>query len=183
MLSILICTIPSRCGKLNVLLDNLNNQAALQDQLVEIITDDTVGISIGEKRNRLVNRAVKKYVSQIDDDDQVSPEYVFSILQATESNPDCVGICGKIWHRNEWWTFRHSITVGRWCRDKHNKIFFRTPNHLNPILRELCLAAPFPDTSYGEDREFSERVRPLLKTEAFIEDAIYYYTPSGERHW
>jgi hypothetical protein len=30
-------------------------------------------------------------------------------------------------------------------------------------------------SSFGEDKQFSEEIKPLLKTEDLIDDPIYYY--------
>jgi len=180
MLSILICTMPSRANKLARLMSILTPQ--MRPEVEILIESDEGQMSIGAKRNKLLSMATRKYVVFVDDDDTVHPQYIDMIFQAIGfSDPDCIGICGEILYGNSTWQFRHSITVGRWCKDKLNKLFFRTPNHLNPIKREHALKAKFPEISYGEDKQYSESVRPFLKTEAFIEGSIYFYTPSGEK--
>lgn len=175
-LSVLICHLPERENFLKLLLSRLQPQAI--DVPVEIITADHPRgvISIGEKRNILVNESKGEYVCFIDDDDLISGNYVSNVLRATKNNPDCVGINGKYLVRGKpEWTFRHSITVERWCKDKARRIYYRTPNHLNPIKRELVIQCPFPDKQFGEDKDFSDAIKPFLKTEFFVELPIYYY--------
>ena len=180
MLSVLICTMPNRKPKLDRLLAILEPQKTPHVEI--LIESDSGEMSIGAKRNKLLDRATRQYVCFVDDDDTVHPQYIAMILEAVEVNkPDCVGMCGDIQHNGNTWQFRHSITVKNWCKDKMHRIFFRTPNHLNPIKREHALRARFPEISYGEDKVYSERVRPYLTHEVFIEGSIYFYTPSGER--
>jgi len=174
-ISILICHLPERKSYLDFLLSRLKHQVI--ERPVEIlIADQPRGMSTGDKRNYLVGLSKGEYVCFVDDDDLVSSSYVDKILRALKTKPDCVGITGKylVKGQNEW-SFRHSITVERWCKDKMRRIYFRTPNHLNPIKREIVVKCPFPSVTFGEDRAFSDAIRPLLKTEIYIEPPIYYY--------
>ena len=63
------------------------------------------------------------------------------------------------------------------------RVYHRTPNHLNPIRRELALLAGFPDQPVAEDHCFAARVFPHLKTEEFIDAFMYdyLYRTIGER--
>jgi hypothetical protein len=176
MLSILICSLTERQKKLEALLNALELQ---RNSMVDIdVLVDNREMSIGKKRSILLSRAKRKYAAFIDDDDMVDNGYVGLILSAIQSGnfPDCIGIVGQmVGGPSNGWTFRHSITVGRWFRDKHRHIYFRTPNHLNPIKAEIASSIGFPDISWGEDKAFSDNVRGLLKTEEFIEHPIYFY--------
>ncbi len=51
----------------------------------------------------------------------------------------------------------------------------RWPNHLNPVKREHALAIRFLEISIGEDRDYAKRLRPLLKTEEFMDARLYNY--------
>lgn len=177
MLSILICSLNSRQRQLNELLSILEPQ--VRGQPVEILIEKDGGVMpIGTKRNILLKSASRKYLAFVDDDDKVDPAYVPLVLNAikTGKEPDCIGMVG-VMVGGQWdgWTFRHSITVTRWCKDKHSRIFFRTPNHLNPIKSVLAKTIVFPTINMGEDKSYSDQIRPLLKTEAFVEHPIYYY--------
>jgi glycosyltransferase involved in cell wall biosynthesis len=175
-LSILICHLPERENYLKLLLGRLQPQTI--EVPVEIITASHPRgeVSIGCKRNILVNESKGEYVCFVDDDDLVSGNYVPNILRSIKTKPDCVGITGKYLVKEKpEWSFRHSITVENWCKDKSRRIYFRSPNHLNPIKRELVVKCPFPDIQFGEDRNFSDQIKPLLKTEVFVETPIYYY--------
>jgi len=71
----------------------------------------------------------------------------------------------------------HSIRYDRWYSEGtgDDEVFYRPPNHLNPVQRDLARAARFPDRSHGEDHEYSMRLRPLLRSERFLEGPIYFY--------
>lgn len=175
ILSVLICHLPERSLLLQRLLIRLKPQ--IVGKPVEIIINDAPkGMTIGEKRNLLVGESHGKYLAFIDDDDLVSENYVSLILEAIKKRCDCIGIVGIYSKEGKKdWTFRHSITVSRWCKDVGRRIYFRTPNHLNPIKREFVLKCPFPKIQSGEDRAFSDSIRSLLRSETFIEEPIYYY--------
>lgn len=54
-------------------------------------------------------------------------------------------------------------------------VYYRNPNHLNPVKKELAIQVPYKEINFGEDKDYSERLFPLLKTEVYISGIIYYY--------
>jgi glycosyltransferase involved in cell wall biosynthesis len=176
VLSILICHIEEREKFLRNLLIRLHQQVINEPVEIIIAKHPRGTVTIGEKRNILVKESSGEYLCFIDDDDLISDNYVSLILNAAKTNPDCIGITGLyIEEGKPNWTFRHSITVNRWCKDKDRRIYFRTPNHLNPIKKTIAVKCPFPEIQFGEDRSFSDQVKVFLKTETYIEQPIYYY--------
>jgi glycosyltransferase involved in cell wall biosynthesis len=178
VLSILICTIEERREKLTALCLELNRQIIECGALcsVEVLAEcDNREMPTGHKRNVLMERAAGEYVAYFDDDDQPERDYVESILRAIETRPDCVGIEGMIVFKgNTHAKFIHSIQCDGWYTGRHE--FFRTPNHLNPVKRSLALQAKFPDDLWqAEDKAYSDKLRPLLKTEVYIDHPIYIY--------
>lgn len=171
-LSILICTVPNRKKELDRLLKVLEVQMVPE---VEVLTfSDNFEWSIGEKRNELVKDASGEYVAFIDDDDLVSYDYISSILKATKDNPDVIGITGIITTNGKNpKKFIHSATVKEWC--EKDGIYYRCPNHLNPVKRSLAIQVPFPSKCYGEDKDYSLKLLPLLNTEIEINHPIYFY--------
>lgn len=174
-LSILICTMPERVDKLSLLKLSLEPQITAENyKSIEIITDWFMDYNIGVKRNKLLARARGEYVVFIDDDDEISPNYISLILDAIQTKPDCVAINGKITtdgkNEKKWFISR---SYRRWFT--RNGQYFRTPNHISPVRRELALKAGFPEISHGEDYAYSMRLLPLLKTETTIHEPIYHY--------
>lgn len=177
-LSILICTIASRAAMLARLLDRLQCQMA---DGVEVLTEcDNGEMTIGRKRNVLIDRAAGDYLAFIDDDDLVAKNYVPSIIAAITSNPDCVGFKSRRFRDGELighCTYSLRCKVQRDSIDDRENLrnYVRTPNHLTPIRREHVLATRFMPWCFGEDRDFGNRVLPRLNTEAFIDEYLYDY--------
>jgi len=174
ILSILICHLPHRIHELERLMDCL--QPSRFSESVEMCIDDGEG-SIGEKRNRLIDKAKGEYIAFIDDDDTVSDNYLELCIESLKVKPDCVGITGTIMYQGTERVFKHSIQYACWYTGS-NGTFYRTPNHLNPIKKVYALKARFPEIMSGEDITYSKRIRPMLKKEVMIKDPIYFYTPS-----
>jgi glycosyltransferase involved in cell wall biosynthesis len=171
-LSILIVSLESREKLADRLLDVLEQQRQPDIEILFNI-DDGKKI-IGTKRNELLRQATGDYVSFVDDDDLVSPNYISNVLNAIKSGPDCVGIKGVMTTNGENpKTFIHSLKYKSWF--EKDGIYYRSPNHLNPIKRKLALKVGFPEKNHGEDHDFSMGVYPLLKEEEFIKEPIYYY--------
>lgn len=170
--SILICSLSSRADKLQRLMNVL--EAQKNDAVEILIKTDNGEIPIGKKRNLLLEEATGDYVAFIDDDDLVAEDYVKKIIEALETRPDCCGIQGIItFQGQDPRMFIHSLKYKEWF--EQNNIYYRCPNHLNPVKRELALQVRFPETNFGEDKDYSTRLFPLLKEERFISGVVYHY--------
>jgi hypothetical protein len=182
-LSILICSLPSR----RALLDKLTDELWMQSDggwRVEIIVDAAEGGTVGEKRQRLLERARGAFIVFVDDDDWVSHDYVKRITDTIAgADADCIALNGvMVTSGVSPEPFYNSLEHAEWY-SKDGK-HYRSPSHLSPVRRELALAAGFPSKSYGEDHEYAMRLRPLLKKEASIGDApayFYFYQPRSEK--
>lgn len=177
-LSILTCTLHDRIHIFKKLNKFLKKQVKFLPQVELLANLDSGEKTIGHKRNELLRAAKGEYVTFVDDDDLVSKDYVDSILTAINyKKPDCCGIEGSIFlNKKVNKKFIHSIKYQNWF--EKNNVYYRCPNHLNPIRRELALAVGFQNISKGEDFDFSLRIKPMLKTEVFIKKSIYFYKPS-----
>jgi len=171
-LSILICSLSSRADKLQRLMTVLQPQ--VNDAVEILIKTDNGEMTIGAKRNLLLEEATGEYIAFVDDDDLVSEDYVKKILEATESKPDCCGIQGIITFQGQSpRMFIHSLKYKEWF--EQNNVYYRCPNHLNPVKREIALLVKFPELNFGEDKDYSNRLVTLLKEERFISGVIYHY--------
>lgn len=170
--SILICSLASRADKLQRLMNALQPQ--INESVELLIKTDNGEMPIGKKRNLLLEEATGDYIAFVDDDDLVSDDYVKKILEATESKPDCCGIQGIITFQGQNpKMFIHSLRYKEWF--EQNNIYYRCPNHLNPVKREIALQVRFPETNFGEDKDYSVRLLPFLKEEYFISGVVYHY--------
>lgn len=171
ILSILICSLEERKISLDRLLSVLNSQ--INESVEILIETDNREKTTGAKRNVLLEKAKGEYIAFIDDDDLVSNEYVSNILNAVKNNPDCCSLCGDLIRKRGTKRFKHSISYSTWF--SKDGIYYRCPNHLNPVKRELALKVKFKNITKEEDIDYSVRLYPLLKTETEIKDVLYYY--------
>jgi glycosyltransferase involved in cell wall biosynthesis len=177
-LSILIPTLESRKEKMRKLryklywyIGVLRGYGAGIEVLEEL---DNGELSVGAKRQKLLERAQGDYICFIDDDDMVPDDYVEKVLKAIETEPDCCSLTGELhWPNGGIERFEHSIKHDKW--EKKDNVYLRYPNHLNAVKRELALQTGFKDMGHGEDRDYSDRLKPLLQSEAEIEGVIYHY--------
>lgn len=176
VLSILICSIPSRRRQLERLVDYLRWQMSYVDQWTEICVDLDDSATVGEKRQRLLNRAVGEYVAFIDDDDWVDSKYIERVLKACNEQKDCCSLVGVITEDGiNPRRFEHSHAHDGWFT-REDGVYIRTPNHLNAVKRELALRVGFASKNVGEDHDFSKKIKPLILSEASTgEAALYYY--------
>jgi len=172
---VLIPSLVDRREKLESLEKHLRDQ--IGDKAVEVVNMTDEGqMSIGQKRTMLLIMAKGEYVTFVDDDDSVSPDYIDKILKALESKPDCCSMTGRITFSDGYSRpFIHSLRYDRWIDDHENKVYYRPPNHLNVVRKDLALKAGFPMINSGEDRVYSSRLFPLLNKEEWIEGVLYEY--------
>lgn len=177
MLSILICTIPEREVKFKALMHELDEQVRRVGN-VQIIYDDRQRseVSVGQKRNDLLNKAIGDYVCFIDDDDSVPSYYIEEIINAAKLHPDCIGFniyCdmeGKICTAS-------ASNKYEWEENKDGFRYVRSIYHKTPVLRDHALKIGFADMRFGEDYDYSKRLRDsgLLKNEIYIDRIMYFY--------
>jgi glycosyltransferase involved in cell wall biosynthesis len=182
LFSILICTLVKRQAMFRALSHLLEVQAKscrLGDQVEILSAVDNGEMSVGKKRNHLIATANGRFISFIDDDDRIDPNYVKIITDIikTNSDIDCVGMTGiyTVDGKNPR-KFVHSLQ----CKEYFEKdgVYYRCPNHLNPIRRDCIKDIKFPEINYGEDSKWAFEIRDknLLKKEVMYDKTpLYYY--------
>ena len=182
-LSVCIATVPKRSAMLARLVDYLLDQIARDaPRKAEVITDAGPG-TIGEKRQRLLERARGHFVAYVDDDDWIAHDYIAQIVSAVERVPtaDCLSLWGVITENGDNpQRFHHSIQYDGWYRTADG-LYARTPNHLNAVRRDIALQVGFEPKQFGEDHQYSKGIRPLLKTEVPIDSILYHYWFRGDK--
>src|SRR5690606_2270479 len=147
----------------------------LQRQQVEVLVlSDNKSIMLGDKRNLMVEMAQGKYIQFVDDDDEIHPKFISKLLDAIEHDTDVI-------------TFYANVTInggsGKICdysihnkRDynTHNR-YYRIPNHISCVKRELSLKSSFPSLKYAEDQAYAKLLLHHLKTEHQIKEVLYHY--------
>jgi glycosyltransferase involved in cell wall biosynthesis len=177
--SILICTLEERKVVFAKLYQKLQQQVetnGLQDQVEIVYFCDKREHSVGFKRNYLLHNCSGKYISYVDDDDDIHDAYVPLIYEQLLKDPDCVSLKGIITFdgKNKKY-FIHSIKYNSWF--EADNIYFRPPNHLNPIRKSIAIQFAFPDKYVGEDSDWSMQIvrSELLTVEAEVAEPYYFY--------
>ncbi|BBO34427.1 glycosyltransferase [Lacipirellula parvula] len=175
LLTVAIASLPSRAGSsFPALIEELARQA--KGKPVEILSlMDNKQSTLGVKRNRLASLAKGRYISFVDDDDQVAPNYVESLVEAIQSEPgvDCV-------------TFDAWVTVngssGKVCKYgvdyediNCDDAYYRRPNHVCCFRTEIARCVPREDITWGEDSSWSKAAMPLVHRELRLDRTLYYY--------
>jgi hypothetical protein len=142
--------------------------------------------SLPKIRQRMIERATTDYVSFVDDDDLVSPEYVAEIVAALETRPDYVGFQVQCYSDSAPTAVAyHSLEFTRW-RNLPGR-FERDISHINPIRTALARRANFARTRPGgaEDRDWAGQLRraQVLRTQVVVPRIMYHYlfTTTGTR--
>ena len=187
-LSILMPTIPSRSAVFLRLFRELKYQIAYCKTVhptlgeVEVKIDRRIeflkgGPSIGAKRQSLIEKANGKYLCFLDDDENISPSYVETLLRLCIQDKD---VC----------TFRNITKLdGYWCvvdmglnnpneQTTDKDIVLRKPWHICPVRREFAQLYSFPESNYGEDWQWFEKVLTHCSTEAKTNAVIHQYNHS-----
>lgn len=185
MLSILICHAPWQRERVRLcsrLYDNLRTQVAGIDGYVEILVNDETKLFIGQKRNKLLQQANGRYVAFVDDDDNVSVDYVYLLLNGISQGVDCCSLRGILTEdgRNPL-LFEHSVRHRKYetvdPAMNNGVTYLRYPNHLNCIKADIAKRFSFQEINHGEDTDWATQIfkSGLIKTEYWIDDIIYYY--------
>jgi glycosyltransferase involved in cell wall biosynthesis len=176
LMSIMILSIPSRLDKLKSLYQKLETQAQNYQEVEILCLVDNKSMSIGEKRQCVLNSARGKWVGFMDDDDDVSDEYVTSLVEAMRNHPadvitfdqHCI-VNGQEFivnfsMKNQHESYRYGMT--------HVK---RQPFHMCFWRREIANAASFENSSYGEDHAWCKGMYPMVTSETHINKQLHLY--------
>lgn len=177
-LSILIPHIKRHYRFFHVLKAELSSQILPYAGLVEILDDDHEYDSIGTKRNRLLERAIGTHEAFFDADDMPSPNYIKWMMKAIDTDCDCASLIGLYSVDGvKDGLFEHSIKYKAWRTTTNEIKYERYPNHLSLIRTSIAKQFKFPETSHGEDHDWSTQIHKsgFLKTEYRIPEIIYYY--------
>ena len=193
-LSIMIPTTPDRRATFECIIQELHAQAAESRYEIgkdfEIISiEDNREMSVGAKRQKLLEMAKGDFVVGIDSDDFIAPTYLQDIIGAICLHGygiDHVGFYERCNIDGQLSRSIFSIRHEKWGENIDGFDHVRCANPKSVIKRPIALRVGFEDLRYGEDRVFSDKVTPLLHVECFIEKELYYYnyvsTPHNERY-
>ncbi len=173
-LSILIPTVPRRKAKLDILLEWLYPQ--LTDEVELIVMMDNKKRTLGYKRNEMLWLAKGEYVVFIDDDDEISSDYVSTLLEATNSKADV--LCYNVEISIDWSPKQKVFYSKELTEHYDGTYYYRKPNHLMCFKREVALKEPYSDLQFWEDSDYAERIYKHINTEHIIDKVLYHYVSS-----
>lgn len=177
--SILICTLEERKNMFDHIYNKLMGQIrtlGLENEIEVLYFCDNRTYSVGYKRNILMQESAGDYVNYVDDDDDVHDNYIQMIYEKLLKSPDCVSLVGIITvNHAKPKVFIHSIKYDRYF--SKDNIYYRPPNHLNPIRRTIAAQFVFPEKNFGEDTDWAMQIARsgLIKTEEEITEPYYFY--------
>lgn len=180
ILSILIPTIEGREDFYNRLQTELVRQVAKYNLIgkIQILKskDKKAEHSIGWKRNLLLQNCDGEYFMFIDDDDMICEDALPLIINLLNNKPDVITLDGTLTTDGKYpKKFIHSLAYDDWFEKAG--VYYRPPNHLNPMKTSIGKQFQFPDISQGEDKDWSMQIQKsgLLKNEFSIGKTYYFY--------
>jgi hypothetical protein len=174
-LSILIPSIPSRFDRMTNLVKKLEGQIAGRDDVELIVLVDNKKRTIGQKRDAIKDLATGEYFSMIDDDDDVSDDYVESLCDAiSKYNVDVITFDSLVHIEGKTGVVNMSIfnENKQWSPDA---VTYRQPFHMCAWKSNLFQRVKFPSMMYGEDAKWSERAMWVAQTEHHIDKILHHY--------
>jgi hypothetical protein len=181
--SVLIPTIPGREASLQTLVDGLREKVARLAPTLRLdiaINFDNRVKSIGRKREELLQGATGKYMSFIDDDDQITDAYIEDVRDTIMGGYHVMRLRGQI----QQYTFTHSLENTLSGMMARGDVFLRPPNHLNPMMTDVAKLVHFGDATRGEDLDWTIRLskRGFLEREFRSDPSrIHYLYQMGDR--
>lgn len=176
--SICICHVPiyERISSLEKLVNKLLSQidnCNLENEVEILIETDNQVVSVGEKRNMLIEKAKGEYICFVDDDDSVCENYVSQIYQSLHGSLDLILI--KIIHEVNG-VFNRIIVPHPMIETQINESYF-TKNyfHLCPHKTSLAKEVKFKPINFMEDIDYTQRIYELVKKFAFLDEPMYKY--------
>ena len=142
--------------------------AAISEQIgsapVEhLVLFDNRARSIGAKRQALVDIARGQYLAFVDDDDDISPDYVDRLLKAAQTGADVITFRQRAIYNG----LESEVHFGINNQDEAFKpggITLRAPWHVCAWKRERVDECLFVESNYGEDKIWCLQARQRIKT-------------------
>lgn len=193
ILTIAIPSIPSRIRmNLEPMFSRLMTQIGSRKDVEVVSILDNKSMTIGKKRHMLHKLAQGKYCAIIDDDDDVTPNFVEEVCNAIQSH-DGVDVI----HYNqeaiiEGVSFLISTDVNaprtpfdqlpRTPKDQNGNYIpcVRPPWHWCAWRTEFARKFPFGDSFSGEDAIFVEHAIPHVKSDYKIDKILHIYKWSAQ---
>jgi cellulose synthase/poly-beta-1,6-N-acetylglucosamine synthase-like glycosyltransferase len=185
LLSILIATTTQRVQKFTGGVSGIMDHFVREhwDCLEVVVATDSRDISVGAKRQLLLEAAEGEWIVFFDDDDNPYISYADDIIRAIQANPDadCIGFpIDMVTNGANPQRCCHSFRYKAWADNRDGWDYVRTITHFNPVRRSAALKAGFKDMRFGEDQDYSMRLMQHLNREAYIPYPLFLYQYSTQ---
>lgn len=178
LFTVMILSIPSRIEKYYLPL-HAHLEKQIKDGSVEVLTlIDNKSMTIGEKRQALLNAARGKWMGFLDDDDIVSDDYIMSLTKAMlESPADVITFDQHCSVNGE--EFKVNFKTGNphepFVPGSGIHLIRRPPYHMCFWRSKIAKNIPFRPSSYGEDLDWIMRMLPYVTSETHLDKVLHYY--------
>ena len=141
---------------------------------------DNRQMSIGSKRQMMIQRSQAKYSAFVDDDDEITDAYIEDVCEMIAASFPVMRLRGTI-HP---YTFTHSLENSLASPMARGEVFLRPPNHLNPMMTDVAKLVHYKDALRGEDLDWTIRMAKsgfLTREYASDPSRIHYIYNMGTR--
>lgn len=183
-LSILTPCVPSRIGTtLPKLIEKIENQIKennLEKKVEHLILIDNKIRTVGRKRDNLIQSAVGRFVAFVDDDDDISKDYVLELTNAIKEHPSVDVITFK----QNCFIENYPKAVAVFGLNNENESyqpgveFKRKPYHICAWNRKLAQKYRVPSNNICEDVGWVSQMWKEAKTEHHIDKVLHAYIQS-----
>lgn len=186
VLSIVMISVPERKKQFNILRKKVQSQIDYckkvhptlgYAEIIPVITPKTIhgGPTIGAKRQMGLDKSGALYVCWLDDDDDVSPDYVETILRLAYKGGDVLTF-SSICEFDAYWSLVKMNLI--YTKDEQSKpgIVFRRPYHVCAFLRQNLEGIKFPDANLDEDTGFISQALPRCKKQSTTDSILHKYS-------
>ena len=140
-------------------------------------------MTLGTKRNAIAALAQGRYLSFVDDDDDIADDYVAAILNAIDQHPHADCIVFDAWVTQDGQPDRPCRYGIEFDNTNTPEAYLRRPNHVCCVRADLARQVPREDITWGEDTRWADAARGMIQTQAHIDRQLYHYratTPTSE---
>jgi glycosyltransferase involved in cell wall biosynthesis len=171
-LSILICSVNTRIDNfLQEIYKQINWQ--IKDDVEVLCIIDNKSMTIGRKRNLLIDMAKWDYVVFVDDDDRISHDYIDRLLEWIESWMDVICFDAKISING--WEYKRVQYSRNHVNWENEHYYTRQPNNLMCWKRDIANKVKYENISYWEDTARAKEMISKITSEHRIDEVLYYY--------